>query len=103
MKIAIGQRLRSQVDATELIVVRCTPGDLDVRCGGAKLIGFDEEPEPDPDLIVVPIAPLPRLGKRYTDPNGGLEVLVTKAGDGVLTLDGEPLLECATRPLPASD
>jgi hypothetical protein len=103
MRITVGQRLRSQVDATELVVVRAMPDELDLRCGGAELIDFGQEPATDPGLAAVPAAPAPKLGKRYTDPSGTLELLVTKAGSGVLTLAGQPLVEREAKPLPASD
>ena len=103
MKINIGQRLRSQVDATELIVVRATPDDVDLRCGGAELIELGQEPAGDPDLARVPTGPPVKLGKRYTDPSGTLELLVTKTGGGVLTLAGQPLPERGAKRLPASD
>jgi hypothetical protein len=103
MKITIGQRLRSQVDATELVVVRPVPHELDLRCGGAELIDFGRQPAPEPALVPVPEAPPAKLGKRYTDPSGTLELLITKAGGGALTLDGQPLIERQAKPLPASD
>jgi hypothetical protein len=103
LRISTGQRLRSQVDATELIVVRSMADEVDVRCGGASLIDISEEPAADPELVPVPDAPAPRLGKRYTDPAGALELLITKAGTGVLTAGGHALTVRDARPLPASD
>jgi hypothetical protein len=43
------------------------------------------------------------LGKRYADPESGLEVLCTKAGTGLLTLGDAPLRVKDARPLPSSD
>jgi hypothetical protein len=43
------------------------------------------------------------IGKRYTEPNSGLEVLCTQAGPGPLAYNGEPLTANAPKPLPASD
>jgi hypothetical protein len=43
------------------------------------------------------------LGKRYADPDTGLEVLCTKPGDGGLSLGGDPIPVKDTKPLPASD
>lgn len=103
MKITVGQRLRSQVDATELIVVRALPDDLDLRCGGAQLIELGQEPATEPELVRVSDAPTAQLGKRYTDPSGTLELLVTKAGGCALTIGAQPLVQRATKPLPASD
>lgn len=44
-----------------------------------------------------------QLGKRYTDTDGSLEVLCTRAGTGALALGGTPLGQKAAKPLPASD
>lgn len=103
MRIRTGQRLRSQVDSTELMVVRTVPGDIDLRCGGAPLIDAGESPASDPERVQIPDAPAPQLGKRYTDPTGTLELLVIKAGPGVLALAGDALVIRTAKPLPASD
>lgn len=103
MKISTGQRLRSQVDSTELMVVRTVPDDVDLRCGGAPLIDASEAPASDPERVPVPDAPAPQLGKRYTDPAGTLELLVIKAGTGVLAVAGDALVVKNAKPLPASD
>ena len=95
--------MRSQVDATELMVVRTVPGEIDLRCGGAPLIDASEAPADNPELTAVPDAPGPRLGKRYTDPAGTLELLVIKAGAGVLAVGGDALVIRSAKPLPASD
>jgi hypothetical protein len=102
MRINSGARYRSQVCATELIVVRPLPGDLDLTCGGHPLT--DLKAEPAPGLSLKDDAGTGNgLGKRYTDTSGRLELLVTKAGQGTLALDGEPLALKETKPLPASD
>ena len=43
------------------------------------------------------------LGKRYTMSQGGLEVLVTKAGEGSLGVGPERLVPKEAKPLPSSD
>lgn len=43
------------------------------------------------------------LGKRYADPETGLELLCSKAGDGPLTVDDRPLGVKAPKALPSSD
>ena len=102
MQVNSGARYRSQVCETELIVVRPLPGDLDLTCGGHPLI--DLKAEPAAGLSLKEGADTGNaLGKRYTDPGGQLELLVTKAGRGTLALGGEPLTLKQARPLPASD
>ena len=44
-----------------------------------------------------------QVGKRYADPDSGLEVLCTKAGDGSLALGGTRLALTDAKPLPSSD
>jgi hypothetical protein len=44
-----------------------------------------------------------QLGKRYADETVGIELLCTKAGEGSLALNGEPLLLKEAKPLPSSD
>jgi len=102
MEIKVGSRYRSQVCDTEFIVVRTVPGDLALTCGGHPVI--DLKAEPAPGLAVEPEADGGSvLGKRYTDAAGKLELLITKAGKGVLALDGQALPLKETKPLPASD
>jgi hypothetical protein len=103
MKLRPGTRLRSQVDATEIIVVRPGSGDVVVACGGHPMIDVQAEP-----LKGITPAGDPgggtQLGKRYTaGQDSGLELLVTKPGTWSLTVDGEPLVLKEAKPLPASD
>ncbi len=102
MQINSGARYRSQVCETELIVVRPLPGDVDLTCGGHPLV--DLKAESAIGLQIKQGADTGTgLGKRYTDPSGQLELLVTKAGRGTLALGGEPLALKQAKPLPASD
>ena len=104
MKLKPGMRLRSQVDGTEVIVVRSPADDLDVACGGQPMIDVATEPEPG-------LAPAgepgegTQLGKRYTLPtdDAAIELLVTKPGQYGLSVDGTPLGLKEAKPLPASD
>jgi hypothetical protein len=102
MQITIGARFRSQVCETELIVIRSLPGDVDLTCGGHPLT--DLKAAPAPGLTLKEGADTGSgLGKRYVDPNGQLELLVTKPGKGSLALGGEPLALKEAKSLPASD
>ena len=103
MKLKPGMRLRSQVDGTEVIVVRSSADDLGVACGGQPMIDVAAEPEPglaasgDPDAGT-------QLGKRYTlAADAAIELLVTKPGQYGLSIDGSPLGLKEAKPLPASD
>jgi hypothetical protein len=94
-----GTRLQSQVDDTQVIVVRSTDSLDDLRCGGAPMVPLDaaRSGELDPKFSGGTV-----MGKRYVDEQGA-EVLVTKAGAGSLTVGEIPLSLKEAKPLPASD
>jgi hypothetical protein len=95
-----GTRLKSQVDDTQVIVVRTSESLDDLRCGGTPMVALDAETSggaPDPAFSDGAL-----MGKRYVD-DGGAEVLVTKAGSGSLTVGETPLSIKEAKPLPASD
>lgn len=95
-----GQRLYSTTSTAELIVVR--PADVALLCAGAPLA--DASPGQDragssTDGSGTPL----QVGKRYEDPESGLLLMCTKAGDGPLEVDGRELSPQASKPLPSSD
>jgi hypothetical protein len=101
MDLKAGTRLQSSVCSTEVIVVRPPSTPVDLRCGGIPM-----RPVGDPAAS----APLDSasgggtlLGKRYSDPASGLELLCTKAGEGSLSVASEPLELKNAKPLPSSD
>lgn len=102
MELKNGSRLRSQVDGTEIIVVKAVPGDVDLSCGGHPMVELTATPTPG--LTTKDgLDGGTQMGKRYTNAEGQLEVLVSKKGAGTLTLDAEPLEIKQAKPLPASD
>ncbi|GAB2983298.1 hypothetical protein LWP59_17370 [Amycolatopsis acidiphila] len=102
MELKPGTRLRSQVDATEIIVVRPPTAEVELSCGGHPMI--DAKAEAAPGLTADPAATGgTELGKRYTDGEAALEVLVTKPGTSSLAAAGSPLVLKEAKPLPASD
>lgn len=96
-----GTRLQSQVCDTQVIVVKATDSLDDLRCGGARMVSFGGENtdgvQLDPTLSEGSV-----MGKRYVDETGA-EVLVTKAGNGTLSVGDVPLVLKEAKPLPASD
>ena len=62
-----------------------------------ELIARGEPMEPDPQFLAGT-----SMGKRYTDGEGA-EVLVTKPGNGSLSVGSTPLEIKDAKPLPASD
>jgi hypothetical protein len=94
-----GKRLRGKVSDTEIIVVRPPATPVELSCGGQPMTaisatGAAASSSTGNDIV---------LGKRYVDADTGLEVLCTKAGQGVLTADGRQLTVKAAAALPASD
>lgn len=101
MQLKPGQKLRSAVCDAQVIVVRAPAVEVDLACGGAPLVGMEDEPagaELDASLAEGTL-----LGKRYADEELGLELLCTKGGAGSLTCNGAVLAIKGAKPLPASD
>ena len=102
MKLLLGTRLRSTVDATEVVVVTAPLDDLDVRCGGLPMVPVTQQAAANGHVD-------PRhgegtlVGKRYADEKLGVELLCTKGGQGSLAVGEEPLLVKSAKPLPSSD
>jgi hypothetical protein len=96
-----GDRLRSRVCGTEVIVVRAPSVDTEIACGGEPMA--KNEPTTPAKANGAAAGPGTLLGKRYADEEIGLELLCTKAGHGQLSVDGRVLALRQARPLPASD
>lgn len=103
MRLTPGSRLRSQVCSTEVIAVQAPAADIDLRCGGEPMVDLKAE---------IPAGKKPgagldtgnQIGKRYTtDEVDGLEVLVTKPGQGTLAIGALPLVLKEAKPLPSTD
>lgn len=95
-----GARLQSQVDDTEVIVVRTAETLDDLRCGGSPMValGSAKAAEPiDPAFAAGTV-----MGKRYVD-QAGAEVLITKPGQGTLSVGPTAMSIKDAAPLPASD
>ncbi|CAN5419697.1 hypothetical protein BH11ACT6_BH11ACT6_42760 [soil metagenome] len=95
-----GTRLQSQVDDTQVIVVKSGDGLDDLRCGGTAMVALDADKSGGE--VDAQFADGTVMGKRYVD-DAGAEVLVTKAGKGSLSVGSTPLTLKEAKPLPASD
>ena len=96
-----GQQLVSAVDSTAVIVIKAPAAECTVTCGGVAVAtagGPVTAADPDPALMGGT-----QIGKRYVDDADTIQLLCTKAGQGTLALDGNPLQIQAAKPLPASD
>ncbi len=101
-ELKAGTRLRSAVCATEVMVIAAGNADLALTCGGATMIGITETP-PEGGVVDPGHTDGTRLGKRYVDEEGSLELLCTKPGDGSLAVQGGPLVLKEAKALPSSD
>lgn len=99
MNLNVGDRLGSSACTTEVIVVRAPSEDVDLTCGWAPLsplpVAAGAQIEEDGEGTLV--------GKRYEDPESGLELLCTKGGVGLLRIAGTPLVIKSAKSLPSSD
>lgn len=99
--IKTGTRLQSQVCRTQVIVVKNSESFANLRVGGIPMVPIGAQSladaAADPALMGGTV-----MGKRYADESGG-EVLVTRAGEGTLTVGDKPLSLKEAKPLPASD
>ena len=93
-----GTKLKSAVDDTEVMVIK--GGDTVVSCGGAPM--SDAKPA-GLSALDPAFAEGTKIGKRYVDAAGTVELLCVKAGKGSLSIDGVVLHTKDAKPLPASD
>lgn len=95
-----GAKFQSAVCTTQVIIVKGS-GEVDLRCGGSPMVTTGDSP-----IDGTPAAPNSDgtlLGKRYSNDDGTIEVLCTKAGDGSLSVGDSPLAIAQAKSLPASD
>ena len=95
-----GARFQSTVCTTQVIVVK-GDGDTELTCGGAAMVAAGSAEvagQPAPDAAEGTL-----LGKRYTNPDGTVELLATKGGDGSIAVSGTLLSVAEPKTLPASD
>jgi hypothetical protein len=93
-----GTKLKSVVCDTEVMVIRAS--DAVVECGGKPMA--DERPA-ERAAVDPAFAEGTKMGKRYVDAAGTLELLCVKAGQGSLSIDGVALQTKDAKPLPSSD
>lgn len=94
-----GSKLKSAVCDTEVMVIR-GGGDTVVECGGQPM---SEEKPATPGEVNSAFAEGTKIGKRYVDAAGTVELLCVKAGKGSLAIDGVALQTKDAKPLPSSD
>ena len=102
MELKTGTKLRSQVGPTEAVVIKVPAGGVEGTCGGHPMIPADQTPQ-DGLTADASAEGQTQIGKRYTDPEATIELLVTKPGPGALAAGGVALELKQAKPLPASD
>jgi hypothetical protein len=93
-----GTKLKSAVCETEVMVIRGRDGAVD--CGGSPMA---EERPAVLGAINPAFAAGTKIGKRYIDAAGSLELLCVKPGKGSLSIGGTALQIKEAKPLPSSD
>jgi hypothetical protein len=101
-ELRTGSRLYSAVDDTEVIVIRAATAGVVIGCGGRPMVADPSAPRPAATADPAWTGETP-MGKRYADESVGLEVLCVRAGAGLLSVDGRPLLPKPAKVLPTSD
>ena len=101
LQLKAGARLRSAVDACEVVVVKAPADPVDLRCGGHPFLPADAAPASE--SVVEGFGGGTQLGKRYSDDELGVELLCTKAGEGAISVGETILAVKGAKPLPASD
>ena len=102
MDLKPGSRWKSAVCDGEFVVVRPAKAPVSLECGGHPVIAHAETRAGD--LVLSDVhASGSAAGKRYADPETGLEVLCSKAGAGSLSIDGRSIGATEAKKLPSSD
>jgi hypothetical protein len=97
-----GSRWASQACETEVVVVRGATQPVSLECGGHPMVPITDDHSAKVELDPSFSGGSP-VGKRFANPEVGVELLVTKAGTGSLALDGVAVPLKDAKPLPASD
>ena len=95
-----GTRLFSAVCETQMIAVKAPADAIELTIGGAPAL---TEAADSSGSVAEGHGGGTLIGKRYVDDGDTIELLCTKAGDGLPALDGQPMSIKDAKPLPASD
>lgn len=93
-----GMKLKSTVCDTEVMVIK--GNNVVVECGGSPM---SEGPVEARSALNPEFAEGTKMGKRYVNEDGSVELLCIKPGAGSLSINGEPLHTKDSKPLPSSD
>jgi hypothetical protein len=96
MNVTPGTRLWATSSPVAVIVTRAPTAPVEITCDGVPMAAADPAPAAATGDGLT-------LGKRYVDDESGTELLCTRAGAGVVAVDGRPAVLAGARALPASD
>lgn len=100
--VKAGSRIFAATSTTEMIIVRTPAAELELTIGGHPALTDAAQRTGSTDIVDGHGGGV-AMGKRYVDAANTVELLCTKAGDGVPALAGEVLQLKDAKPLPASD
>ncbi len=103
MHIRAGQRFRSTVCDTAVVVVRGGDEDLALRCGDAEMVLLSDDSVAPSGTPAAGHDEGTLIGKRYWEESTGVELMCTKGGGGSLSVGGALLTLKPAKPLPSSD
>lgn len=100
LTIKPGTRLYSAVCETQMIAVKAPADAIEITIGGAPAL---TEAADASGGVADGHGGGTLIGKRYVDDGDTIELLCTKAGEGLPAIGGQPLSIKDAKPLPASD
>lgn len=96
-----GARLKSAACETQVMVIKASTAELELRCGGASMVAVSDAA---PGAVLDPaFAGGTLIGKRYVNADESIELLCTKGGKGSLVLNGTLMDVKQAKQLPTSD
>jgi hypothetical protein len=102
MELKPGSRWKSAVCTGEIVIVRPPKNGGTLECGGHPVVAHNAERPAGLSPAEGLNGGLP-MGKRYVDAESGLEALISKGGQGSLSIDGRALTLKDAKALPSSD
>jgi hypothetical protein len=99
-----GQQMRSVVCSGKVIVLRA-PKDQGavLSCGGQPMVDAASDVPQQTSPTDSTLLGGSLMGKRYSDPESGIQLLCVTSGEGSLAIDGQLLQIEAPKQLPSSD
>ncbi len=101
MGLKVGQRLKSMVCSTEIMVIMAPESEIQLTCGGTQMT--DGEVNGESGSVHPDHSKGSTIGKRYVSEAGDLEILCVKPGEGSLAVGDVALNVKDAKKLPKTD